>query len=85
MPSVAKILEAMQRSTKNVDYQDLLKVCIEYFGEPRTTGGSHAVFKMPWVGDPRVNIQNDQGKAKSYQVGQVLAAIEKFEDEGKKP
>ncbi|WP_239020696.1 hypothetical protein [Nakamurella antarctica] len=75
----------MQRSTKNVDYQDLLKVCVEYFGESRTTGGSHAVFKMPWVGDPRMNIQNDQGKAKSYQVRQGLAAIEKFEDDGKKP
>ncbi|MDQ3158307.1 MAG: toxin HicA [Actinomycetota bacterium] len=85
MPSVAKILEAMQRNSKNVDYQDLLKVCVEYFGEPRTTGGSHAVFKMPWAGDPRVNIQNDKGKAKSYQVRQVLAAIEKLEDEGKQP
>jgi len=28
-------------------------------------------------GDPRVNIQNDHGRAKAYQVKQVLAAIEK--------
>lgn len=27
--------------------------------------------------DPRVNIQNDHGRAKPYQVRQVLAAIEK--------
>ncbi|MEI6371653.1 MAG: hypothetical protein WCO49_18400 [Nostocales cyanobacterium ELA608] len=30
---------------------------------------------MPWGGDPRVNIQNDKGKAKRYQVRQVLDAI----------
>ncbi len=38
---------------------------------------------MPWAGDPRVNIQDDKGKAKSYQVLQVLAAIDKIDDEGK--
>jgi hypothetical protein len=42
-------------------------------------GGSHAVFKTPWPGDPRVNIQNSNGQAKAYQVRQVLAAIEKKE------
>lgn len=73
----------MRNNSKNIKYKDLLKVCIDYFGEPRTTVGSHAVFKMPWAGDPRVNIQNDKGKAKSYQVLQVLAAIDKIDDEGK--
>lgn len=29
--------------------------------------------------DPRVNIQNDKGKAKPYQVRQVLQAIERLE------
>jgi hypothetical protein len=31
-----------------------------------------------WQGDPRVNIQNAKGKAKPYQVRQVLQAIEKL-------
>ncbi len=31
------------------------------------------------MGDPRVNIQNKQGKAKPYQVKQVLEAIAKIE------
>ena len=73
----------MRNNSKNIKYKDLLKVCIDYFGEPRTTGGSHAVFKMPWAGDPRVNIQDDKGKAKPYQVLQVLAAIHKIDDERK--
>jgi len=35
---------------------------------------------MPWTGDPRVNIQNDHGNAKAYQVKQVLKAIAKLKE-----
>ena len=31
------------------------------------------------IGDPRINIQDDKGKAKAYQVRLVLLAIEKLE------
>jgi hypothetical protein len=79
MPSVAKILAEMRANPRNVRFDTLAKVCEHYFGPPRRTTGSHAVFKTPWPGDPRVNIQNDHGKAKPYQVRQVLAAIEKKE------
>ena len=80
MASVERILTAMRANPKNVRYTDLHKVCEHYFGAPRTTGGSHAVFRTPWPGDPRVNIQNDHGQAKAYQVRQVITAIEKKED-----
>lgn len=36
------------------------------------------MFKTPWPGDPRVNVQSDKGRAKSYQVRQVLTAVEKL-------
>ncbi len=39
------------------------------------------IFKTPWPGDPRVNIQNSGGKAKAYQVKQILLAIDKLEGE----
>lgn len=77
--SVAKILAEMRSQPRNVSFTDLAKVCEHYFGPPRTTGGSHAVYRTPWAGNPRVNIQNDHGKAKTYQVKQVLMAIEKVE------
>jgi hypothetical protein len=64
---------------KGVRFADFYKVCEHHFGKPRQRGTSHAVFKMPWPGDPRVNIQDDKGKAKPYQVRQVLEAIEKKE------
>lgn len=69
----------MRASPQSIRFNDLQKVCEHYFGEPRQTGGSHAVFKTPWPGDPRVNIQNDKGKTKACQVHQVLEAIEKKE------
>ncbi len=39
------------------------------------------VFRTPWPGDPRVNIQNDRGMAKAYQVRQVLQAIDKLKED----
>lgn len=69
----------MRKNPQNLAYNDLYRVCEHYLGKPRQAGTSHAVFKMPWAGDPRVNIQDDKGKAKAYQVRQVLKAIDKKE------
>lgn len=70
----------MRRSPQNVRFADLLTVCVEFFGDPRQRGSSHVIFKTPWQGDPRINIQNDRGKAKAYQVRQVLKAIDKLQE-----
>ena len=80
MSKVEEILAKMQQNPKEVRFCDLCKVCDFYFGRARQGGSSHRVYKTPWQGDPRVNIQNDKGKAKSYQVKQVLKAIEKLEE-----
>ena len=80
MTSIEKLLDQMRREPTNIRYGDLKKVCETYFGKPRQNGSSHAIFKTPWPGDPRVNIQNANGKAKPYQVRQVLAAIEHLKD-----
>ena len=79
MTSSAKILDRMRSEPSNIRFGELRKVCEEYFGKPRQTGTSHAIFKTPWAGDPRINIQDDKGKAKAYQVRQVLLAIDKLE------
>ena len=79
MAKVEDIVAAMRKNPKNIKFQDLCKVCDYYFGEPRHKGGSHRIYKTPWPGDPRVNIQNHKGMAKAYQVRQVLKAIDKLE------
>jgi hypothetical protein len=81
MAKLEDILLQMQRNPKGVRYSDLCKACDFYFGPARQTSSSHRIYKTPWQGDPRINIQNHKGKAKAYQVKQVLMAIEKLEDD----
>lgn len=75
------LLANMRQNPKGIRFSDLCNVCDYYFGEARQAGSSHRVYKTPWLGDPRVNIQNDKGMAKAYQVKQVLKAIERLETE----
>jgi len=69
----------MKRNPKDVRFNDLCKVCENFFGEPRKGSSSHRIYRTPWQGDPRINIQNYKGKAKAYQVKQVLLTIQKLE------
>ena len=79
MKKVKAILEQMKRNPQDIRFNDLCQVCDFYFGKARQCRSSHRVYQTPWKGDPRVNIQNHKGKAKVYQVKQVLRAIEKLE------
>jgi hypothetical protein len=79
MGSVDQTVESIRANPANVRFADLQRVCEHYFGAPRQRGTSHVVFKTPWPGDPRVNIQNEKGRAKPYQVRQVLKAIDKLQ------
>ena len=81
---IADILSVMRKNPKGVRFKDLCKVCDNYFGKARQIRSSHRIYKTPWQGDPRVNIQNDKGMAKAYQVRQVLKAIERLENEENK-
>jgi hypothetical protein len=81
--SIYAIMEAMKEkdhleNLHNVLFTDLLKVCEKYFGKPRIRG-SHYIFKTPWQGDPRINLQKADKMAKFYQVRDVRRAIEKME------
>jgi hypothetical protein len=69
----------MRRNPRGIRFRDLCKVCDFYFGEARQKSSSHCIYKTPWQGDPRVNIQNHKGMAKAYQVRQVLKAIDRLE------
>ena len=68
------------KNPKNVHFKELLKIATEAFGAPRVNGTSHHVFKVPWQGQPWVNLQQDGKHAKPYQVKQVVAALKKLEE-----
>ena len=79
MAKVAGTVAAMRANPAGVRFADLCRVCEHYFGDARQAGSSHRVYRTPWPGDPRVNIQEGKGgKAKAYQVRQVLRAIDKL-------
>lgn len=79
MARIEDIVAEMRKNPQGIRYEDLCRVCDFYFGTSRQASGSHRVYKTPWPGDPRVNIQDDKGIAKAYQVRQVLKAIKRME------
>ncbi|MCG8525141.1 MAG: hypothetical protein MI748_02090 [Opitutales bacterium] len=81
MPSIKKLVSQVKKNPNDVRFSELCRICDHYFGDPRQTGGSHRIYKMPWKGDPRVNIQDNKGKSKVYQTKQVLKAIGKLEEQ----
>jgi len=82
MSKVADLVAKMRRNPKGVRFADLCRVCDFFFGEACQKGSSHRIYKTPWQGDPRVNIQDHEGMAKAYQVRQVLRAIDRLEVQG---
>lgn len=74
------IERAILANPANVRFDDLVALCVRYFGEPRIAG-SHHIFRTPWPGDPRVNLQRDGSMAKPYQVRQVRKALDRWEAE----
>jgi hypothetical protein len=77
--SIGDTLASMRNNPRDVRFGDATKIAQAYFG-PARRHGSHHVFRMPWPGDPRVNLQESSGgKAKVYQVRQLLMAIDRLE------
>lgn len=81
MKKFYETLKSFRNNPRVVKFTELCKVCEFYFGKPRQSGTSHREYQTPWQGDPRVSIQNNKGKAKTYQVKQALRAIERLEIE----
>ncbi|WP_144030171.1 toxin HicA [Burkholderia sp. AU16741] len=81
MASEWKILDPMRREPANVRFNDLFEICEAPLRSGPPIRFQPCYFKTPWQGDPRVNIQNDRGKAKAYQVRQVLDAIDRLKEQ----
>jgi len=72
MKDITDVIRELARNPKSIRFAELARICDHYFGQPRQQGTSHRVYKTPWPEDPRVNIQDDKGMAKPYQVRQVI-------------
>ncbi len=79
MGTLEQTIERLMQATGPVSFNDVKRICDHYFGRPRISG-SHMIYKTPWKGDPRINIQNRDGKVALYQVKQVLKALARLEE-----
>ena len=72
-----RILETALAGSKNVRFDDMVAL-VEAFGfRLSRIQGSHHIFVHPLVREP-VNLQNVKGKAKPYQIRQVLHLVERY-------
>jgi hypothetical protein len=79
---LGEAVNEMRNNPRGIRYADACKVADAWFGKPRQKGTSHRIWKMPWAGDPRVNLQEGSGgKAKAYQIEQLLKAIDRLDAE----
>jgi hypothetical protein len=77
---LADSIQRIEVSENKIRFSKLLKICENVFGEYRVSG-SHHIFKTPWQGDPRINLQKLKGNfAKPYQVRQVLRALRRLKE-----
>ncbi len=75
MPNCDKLLENARNSPANVRFTDLCHLAECYGFEYARAEGSHRMYKRP--GWPKtMNFQDKGGKAKAYQVRQLLDAID---------
>lgn len=73
-----KLLRKILNNPKDVSFAHMGKM-VESFGfELCRISGSHHIFSHPALSE-LVNLQNVNGKAKSYQVKQFIALIEKYD------
>lgn len=71
-----KIFERMINSPKNIRFNDFVAVAEAFGFRCSRQEGSHRIFKNPTVME-FINLQDDNGKAKPYQIKQFLSIIEK--------
>jgi predicted RNA binding protein YcfA (HicA-like mRNA interferase family) len=72
-----KILEKILAGSLNVSFADMQRL-VEAFGfRLSRVSGSHHIHTHPDVPE-LVNLQNDRGKAKPYQIRQFLKLMEEY-------
>ncbi|MGB7293336.1 MAG: type II toxin-antitoxin system HicA family toxin [Thermodesulfobacteriota bacterium] len=71
------LLQILQgTSDANIRFDDLCKL-LQYLGFEERIRGSHHIFRKQGV-EEKINLQQDNNKAKPYQVRQVRAVILKY-------
>ncbi|HWQ36942.1 MAG TPA: toxin HicA [Blastocatellia bacterium] len=70
---IDEVITELKRADGAMKFNRLKAICDHFFGAPRIRG-SHHIYRTGTA--HLVNIQNNKGQAKSYQVRQVRLALE---------
>jgi hypothetical protein len=75
-----KLIEAIRNNPRDVGFDDACRVA-RWLGFTASGGaGSHKAYSRP--GEPMLlNFQNRNGKIKPYQARQLIAMVDRYEDE----
>ena len=79
MSKCDKLLEKARNSSNNLSFTELCYLAECNGFEYKRTTGSHVIYEHPKLlaeNNRNLNFQNVNGKAKSYQVKQLIRAIE---------
>ena len=72
-----KLLKKLLSGSKNIRFSEV-EACAEAFGfQLKNTSGSHHIYAHPGIPE-LLNLQNFKGKAKPYQIKQLLQLIEQY-------
>lgn len=77
MSKKRKLLQKLLQGSKNVRFDELTALALAFGFTLDRVSGSHHIFTHPQV-DKLLNLQNVNGKAKPYQVKQLLALVEQY-------
>jgi predicted RNA binding protein YcfA (HicA-like mRNA interferase family) len=72
-----KIYEKLLAGSRNIRFGDFCKVAGAFGYRLDRVSGSHHIFEHPQASRP-LNLQNDRGQAKPYQIRQFLRDVEEF-------
>ncbi|MCI0661682.1 MAG: toxin HicA [Acidobacteria bacterium] len=81
--NIDAVIEELKHNEESLRFRRLKAICDHFFGKPRIRGAHH-IYATGIPEFPLVNIQNNKGKAKPYQVRQVRKVLETIRDRGKK-
>ena len=74
--SIDEAIAALEAAGANIRFRQLLRLCAQFFGEPRIRG-SHHIFTHPDISE-LLNLQEVRGEAKPYQIRQFLRLVERY-------
>jgi len=73
-----KVYEKLLAGSRNIRFEDLCRVAKAFGYRLDRIRGSHHIFEHPSATRP-LNLQDDHGQAKPYQVRQFLRDVEEFQ------